>query len=201
MNKQIPIYPSRNVENTIMHTLNELLIVATKGAQTTYISLTHFLNYCLSKPDTEIIYRKGDIILTVKIDAVYIVASKSRSRAARYFYLVNKDGKLFNGNIFILDKVIKKVISSVSESECVGLYMNAQEPVPIKNTLIGLGHLKPLYGTPVRTYNITANGILNRTVKPKKPKIMDMIFWWIGDRVLKTQFRILWTSGNFNLSK
>ena len=68
-----------------MHSLNELCIAATKVAHATSRSLTHFLNYCESKPDTEIIYRKSDIVLNVNSDAAYLVAPKARSRAAGYF--------------------------------------------------------------------------------------------------------------------
>ena len=56
-----------------MHALNELYTAATKVTQATSRSLTHFLNYCESKPDTEIIYRKRDIILTANSDAAYLV--------------------------------------------------------------------------------------------------------------------------------
>ena len=96
----------------MMHALNELLIAATKGKWSTTRALTHFLNYCASNPGAEIIYRNSEMILTVDSDATYLVAAKTRSRAAWYFYLGNKYGKSFNGPIFILDKVIKSVMAS-----------------------------------------------------------------------------------------
>ena len=34
-----------------------------------------------------------------------------------------------------------------------------------------------------RTDNSTAGGIMNRAVKPKKFKSMDMRFWWLVDRI------------------
>ena len=131
---------------------------------------------------------------------VYLVASKARSRAAGYFYLGNKDGKLFNGPIFILAKVTKAVMASAAEAKYGGLYMNTQESLPIKNTLIKLVHIQPPDVTPVRTGNSTADGITNRTVKPKKSKSMDMGFWWLVDRVQQNQSRIFWAPVNVNLS-
>ena len=68
------LYPERTVDNTMILTLNELLIVATKGTQSTTRSLTHFLNYCASNLDSGIIYQKSDMILTVDSDAACLVA-------------------------------------------------------------------------------------------------------------------------------
>ncbi len=92
------------------------------------------------------------------------------------------------------------VMSSAAEAECGGLYLNAKESVPMRNTLIELGHPQPPDGTPIRTDNSTADGIMNRTVKPKRSKSMDMRFWWLVDRVEQNQFRIFWAPGNVNLA-
>ena len=119
------------------------------------------------------------MIFTVDSDAAYLLESKVRSRAAGYFYLGNWYGKIFNGPIFVLAEVIKTAMASVSETECVGLYMKTQESVPIRNTLIELGHLHPPYGKSVSTYSSTENEIMNITVKPNKYKSMDMRFWWL----------------------
>jgi hypothetical protein len=194
------LYPARTVDNTMMHALNELCIAATQGTQATAKALTHFLNYCASNPEAEIIYRRSDMILTIDSDAAYLVAAKARSRAAGYFYLGNKDNQLFNGPIYILTKLIKAVMSSAAEAECGGLYLNAKESVPMRNTLIELGHPQPPDGTPIRTDNSTADGIMNRTVKPKRSKSMDMRFWWLADRVEQNQFRIFWAPGSVNLA-
>ena len=55
------------------------------------------------------------MILTVDSDSAYLVASKARIRAARYFYLGNQYGKLLNRPIFIFAKVIKSVMASAAE--------------------------------------------------------------------------------------
>ena len=70
----------------------------------------------------------------------------------------------------------------------------------MRNTLIELGHPQPPDGTPIRTDNNTANGIMNHTVKPKRSKSMDMRFWWLADRVEQNQFRIHWAPGSVNLA-
>ena len=72
--------------------------------------------------------------LEIDCDADYLVASESISRAAGNNYLGNYDGKLFNGPIYVLAKVIKAVMSSAVESESESLLLNAGEAVQyIKN--------------------------------------------------------------------
>jgi hypothetical protein len=138
------------------------------------------------------------MILSVDSDAAYQVASKSRSRASGYHYLGNLDGKLFNGAIFILAKIIKSVMQSAAEAECGGLYMNAKEAVPMRITLEELNHPQP--ATPMRTDNSTADGIMNKTVKQKQSKSMDMRFYWLQDRVEQGQFKMFWAPGKINLA-
>ena len=73
--------------------------------------------------------------LEIDYDAAYLVASKDRSRAAGYHYLVNYCGKLFNGPIYVLAKVIKAVMSSAAETESESLFLNAGESVQYIKTL------------------------------------------------------------------
>ena len=73
--------------------------------------------------------------LEIDCDAAYLVASKSRSRASGYHYLGNYDGKLFNGPIYVLAKVIKTVMSSAAEAESESLFLNAGEAVQYIKTL------------------------------------------------------------------
>jgi hypothetical protein len=75
--------------------------------------------------------------------------------------------------------------------------MNAQEAVPERITAEELGHIQP--PTQMKTNNSTADGIMNKTVKQKQSKAMDMRFYWLQDRVEQGQFRIYWASGKYNL--
>ena len=192
------LYTCRAIDSTMHHTLNELCIAATKGTQQTQDALEYFLNYCATHPEAEIIYRASDMILTVDSDAAYQVAPKSRSRASGYHYLGNMDGLLFNGAIYILAKVIKAVMQSAAEAECGALYMNAKEVIPMRTTLEELNHPQP--ATPMRTDNSTADGIMNKTVKQKASKSMDMRFYWVQDRVEQNQLKVFWAPGVINLA-
>ena len=77
--------------------------------------------------------------------------------------------------------------------------MNAKEAVPMRITLEELNHPQP--ATPIRrTDYSTADGIMNRTVKQKQSKSMNMQFYWLQDRVKQGQFRVLWAPGKINLA-
>ena len=157
-----------------MHALNEINIEATKATKRTREAVNHFVDYCTTHPEAQIIYRASDMQLHIESDAAYLVAPKGRSRAGGYFYLGNKDGKLFNGAIFILAKIIKSVMSSAAEAEVGSLYMNAREAIPLIYTCEELGHIQlPI---PIKTDNSTVSGIINKKVKLKRAKAFDMRF-------------------------
>ena len=119
----------------MLNALNELCIEATKGNNGTTKALNHFLDYAASNQEPMIIYRESDMILTIDSDAAYLVAPKARSRAAGYFYLRNKYEKLFDGAVYVIAKVIERVMGSAAEAECGGLDMNEQESIPLRMTL------------------------------------------------------------------
>ena len=105
-------------------------------------------------------------------------------------------------------------MQSAAEAECGALYMNAKEAVPMRITIEELGHPQPgtpmrttleelkhpQPPTPMRTDNSTADGIMNKTVKQKASKSMDMRFYWVQDRVEKKQLKVFWAPGEINLA-
>jgi hypothetical protein len=75
---------------------------------------------------------------------------------------------------------------------------NAQSGEPLRVTLTEVvGHIQP--PTPLRTDNSTAFGILNKTIKQKRSKAMDMIYHLLTDRVRQQQFNVYWRPGRENL--
>ena len=123
------LYNSRSVYSILLHALNELNMASSKATEQTQKDLEHFLNYCATKPEAQIIYRTSDMQLEIDCDAAYLVASKARKIAVGYHYLGNYDGKLFNRPIYVLAKVIKDVMSSAAEAESESLFLNAGESV------------------------------------------------------------------------
>jgi hypothetical protein len=110
----------------------------------------------------------------------------------------NTDKKLTNGEILIINKVVKHVMSSAAESEIGAVFINAKEGAVLRTALEKLGHPQP--PTPMETYNTTAKGYINGTIKQKRTKAMDMRFYWIKDRVKQGQFNVYWGPGYQNLA-
>ena len=71
-----------------------------------------------------------------------------------------------------------------------------KEACVIQIILEELGY--PQLATPIKTDNTTAAGIVNKTIKPKKYKSMDMQFHWVVDRVGQCHFIIYWQPGERN---
>ena len=147
--------------------------------------------------EPQIQYQASDIILNFDSDESYLVEPEARIRMGGFHFLGNKEGKLFNGPILVLAKVIRNVMASAAEAEIGGLFMNAQEAVPERTTLIEMGHPQP--PTAPKTDNSTADGILNGTVKQKRSKALVMKFYWLKDRATQGEFRIYWAPGAKNL--
>ena len=187
------LFYARAVDPTMLHALNEIAMATVNGTEATLKATVHFLNYAASNPNAKLRYIASDMVLHVDSDAAYLVASQARSRAGGYHWMGNHDGKLHNGPVLVLAKVIKNVMASAAEAEVGALFMNGQEAVAMRNYLIDMGHPQP--ATPMSTDNSTAKGIVTGTIKQKRSKSIDMRFYWVKDRYDQNQFRIYWIPG------
>ena len=61
-----------------------------------------------------------------------------------------------------------------------------------------MGHPQP--PIPVAADNTEKNNILNGTSKQKRSRTIDMIFYWVPERILQNHFHILWEEGKKNLA-
>ena len=165
----------------MLHALNDIASSKNKGTQTTWKAVKYFLNYAARNPNAEIIFRASDMLYKIDSDAAYLVYPQAQSRAGGYHYLGNADDNLFNGPIHVLAKIIKNVMSSAAEAELAGLFMNAQHAIPIRLTLEDMGHPQPL--APLRTNNLTAQGILSGVYKQKRSKCNDINFYTVMSTV------------------
>ena len=81
-------------------------------------------------------------------DAAYIVASKSRSSIAIYFFLSESPDDplqmkpMHNASVHAEFRILKHAVASAAEAECGALFHNAQLLVPIKVTLEELEQIK-----------------------------------------------------------
>ena len=124
----------------MLHALNDIASTKNKGTQTTWKAVQYFLNYAASNQDPKIIFRASNMLYKIDSDAAYLVCPEAWSSTGGYHYLENKDNNLFNGPIYVLAKIIKNVMASAVEAEVAGLFMNAQQAVPMQLTLGDMGH-------------------------------------------------------------
>ena len=88
-------------------------------------------------------------------------------------------------------------MASAAEAEYGALLLNGQAAVPIRTTLIEMHHPQP--PTSIQVDNSTAVGIINKSIKQKRSKVMDMRFHWIQDITLQEHFNVFWKPGPTNL--
>jgi hypothetical protein len=193
------LYYAQAVDPTVLMPSNDIATEQTKATEKTQAATNRLLDYLATHPDATIRYHASDMILHIHSDASYLSVSNARSRLGGLFFLGNKSPKqdTLNGSILNVASVIKNVVASAAESEVGACFHNAQSGAPLRVTITELGHTQP--PTPLRTDNSTAFGILNKTIKQKRSKAMDMRYHWLTDRVRKKQFDVYWRPGRENL--
>jgi hypothetical protein len=120
------------------------------------------------------------MVLAIHSNAGYLSEEGARSRAGGHHFLSkNVANPSNNGAIYNEASIIKSVMSSAAEAKIGALYINARKGVKEHNILEEMAHTQP--PTPVQTDNLTADGIINLCVQPKRTKAMDMWFHWLRD--------------------
>eukprot|EP00957_Ditylum_brightwellii_P096834 7374238-Ditylum_brightwellii.AAC.1 len=136
------------------------------------------LDYCYMHPDTMLRHLASNMILTLHLDASYLLEKNTRSRAAGHFYLSKIDDEEFNNwAILTLSTIIKHVLASALEAELAALFYNAREVAPIQVTLEEMGHKQ--LATTIVADNNTVHGLTQGTMIPKQSKAMDMWLHWL----------------------
>jgi hypothetical protein len=158
------------------------------------------LDYLATHQEATIRYHASDMGLHIHSDASYISVSNAQSCLRGLFFLGNKSPKqdARNGSILNVAAVIKNVVASAAESEVGACFHNAQSGAPLRFTLAKLGHTQP--PTPLPTDSSTAYGIVNKTIKQKRSKAMNMRYHWLTDRVRQKQLDVYWRPGLENLA-
>ena len=151
----------------------------------------HFMDYCATHSDAVVRFMASEMILALHSDASYLSEPGAKSRAGGHFYLKDKtDRESNNGAILTLSKIIKHVMSSASEAETAALFLNCKAAIPLRIALEELGHPQPK--TPVITDNTSAEGLINKTMIPKRAKAHDMRFNWLKCREAQKMFALIW---------
>ena len=142
--------------------------------------MEHFLNYCATCPDAKIRYNASGMILQIHSDGSYLSCPKARSRVGGHHFLSNiETPPVNNGAIHTVCKIMTNIMASAAEVEIASIFVNLKEACPTRTCLIEMGHPQP--STPVCVDNTTAVSLVQRTLKQKRSKAMDMRFYWIQD--------------------
>ena len=178
-------------------TLSSIAGRQAKATEKLKTEVNQFLDYCHTHPDARVRYLASDMILALHSDGSYNSEPNSKSRAGGHYYLTDKGNyDLSNGAILTLSNIIKFVMSSASEVEVASLFYNCKAALPLRIALEEMGHPQP--ATPVITDNTTAEGLVNKTMIPKKSKSHDMRFDWLKCREAQKQFNLIWRPGTDN---
>ena len=168
------------------------------ATEATNDAINQHLHYIATYTADGIIFHARDMVLSAHSDAAYLNASKARSRAGAHIMLSeNVSVPKYNGPVLTIAQIIKCVISSAAESELAGLYICANEMVPLRQSLLEMGWPQPR--SPIKCDNSTAIGVSNETIIPCKTKSMDIQFHCIRCRYAQGQFRYFWSPGLNNL--
>jgi hypothetical protein len=80
--------------------------------------------------------------------------------------------------------------------ELAALFITAREMIPHCQTLIAMGWPQPK--SPIQTNNSTSAGVTNKTIVPRRSKMMDMRFWCLCSHATQDQFCYYWDTGTKN---
>jgi hypothetical protein len=162
------LYYARAVDPTVSMLLNDISTEQTKATEKTQAATNQLLDYLATYPNATIRYHDSDMILHINSDASYLSVSNAHSHLGGLLFCGDKPPQedTLNGSILNVAPVIKNVVASAAESEVGACFQNTQSGAPLGVTLTAMGHIQP--PTPLRTYNSTAFGILNETIKQKR---------------------------------
>jgi hypothetical protein len=192
------LYYARAVYNKLLVTLNAIAACQSKATIRTEQLVHTLLDYVATYPNDGIVYRASDMVLCAHVDASYLNKTKSCSRAGAHIYHLEDDPiPCFNGAVLTIATIIKFVMALATKAELAALFIAARKMVPqFWQTLINMGWPQPR--SPVQTNNCTAIGVTNKTIIPKRAKMMDMRLWWLQCRGSQEQFRYYWDTGSKN---
>jgi hypothetical protein len=98
--------------------------------------------------------------------------------------------------VLSIAQIIKFVMALAAKSELAALFITAQEMIPHRQTVIAMGWPQP--NIPIQMDNSTAAGVTNKTIVPRRAKMMNMQFWWLHYHASQDQFHYYWDAGSKN---
>ncbi len=191
------LYYAQAVDNMLLVALNAISARQAKATVHTEQLIDMLLNYVPTYPNNSIVYRASDMVLCTHADAGYLNETWYCSRAGAHIFLLEENPwPRFNGAVLAIVTIIKFVMASAAEAELVALFIATRKMVPHQQTLMDMGWPQPW--SLIQTDNSTAVGVTNKTIVPKRSKMMDMRLWWLRCQGSQNQFRYYWNAGSKN---
>ena len=172
-------YHARAMDLTMTVAINDLAAVQTKGNEETMEALIHLLNYAATHPDAKIRCHNSGMVLHFHSNGSCLSLSKARSCAGGHYFLSDHCEDLSkakpNGAIHILCNTLKNIIHSAAETEIASTFENAKEILPLRRGLKFINYPQP--PTPMQVENTTAVDFVNKNLKHKRSKAIDVRFY------------------------
>eukprot|EP00957_Ditylum_brightwellii_P195874 14923706-Ditylum_brightwellii.AAC.2 len=131
---------------------------------------------------------------------------KACSRAGGHFFMsedaknlaaVQEDEVPTNGPVHAVCKTIRNIMALSTEAELGALFINSKKGEKLQMALGEMGHVQP--PMLIMTDNSTACGIINRTVKQRRTRVIDMHFYWVCNHCAQHHFTVYWSPSKNNL--
>ena len=172
------LYYAQVVGNKLLVALSAIAASQSCTTVATEEAVHLLLDYVATYSSEGIIYQSSDMILCAHADAGFLNKTNSRSCAGAHIYLSENDPfPRFNGVVLSIAQIIKFVTASATKAELLALFVMAWEMIPHRQTLINMGWPQPK--SLIQTNNSTAAGVTNKTIIPRRAKMMDMRLWWL----------------------
>jgi len=148
------LYYARAVDMTVLMALSTIASKQMKGTEQTMEKALQVLDYLTTHPDAMIHFHATDMVMNIHLDASYLSAPNSHSRACGHFFLgwlpVNGVPIRLNGPFHTLCSILQLVVASAAKAELGALFLNCQKGMIFQLTL------KTQPKSPVHCDNATA---------------------------------------------
>jgi len=148
------LYYARAVDMTVLMALSTIASKQMKGTEQTMEKALQVLDYLTTHPDAMIHFHATDMVMNIHLDASYLSAPNSHSRACGHFFLgwlpVNGEPICLNRMFHTLCSILQLVVASAAKAELGALFLNCQNGMIFQLTL------KTQPKSPVHCDNATA---------------------------------------------
>ncbi len=198
------LYYAWAIDMTVLMALSTIAAKQTTATKRTLEKCTQLMDYLAHNADAKVRFHASNMIMKIHLDASYLSEAKARNRACGHFFmgwlLKNGNPIKLNSIFHVSATILRFVVASAAKAELGMFYQNFRTGIVFCQMLKAMGHPQPK--TPVHCYNATAVavGIANNMVKHIHSQSIEMLFFWISDKVVQDMYAPSWHDGQENLA-